>query len=1178
MDSKLISPFTLPRNDVKAWKEKCSYFSSEIDKLFSTLDYDPIKHLCQDWDKTVSFPKHLDSRKYRKYFISLLKILSSIKSHMLTAAMYGRCNSCHKCKKNCFCLITIDSISGITICKSEVNTFNGKKVPIKSTQNGWVTSCVDFDNVCTRVACAVISLENTRFSTKLRNVLSIGYRNNSPASNTDTFITYCIFRPFCRQFYIGRSKNDVTTRRYTHYNKCLHGAPQRVYKTLRTSGLGNWFMLPVVRSTSQETVDAITYLESQQIKMFKPPLNTQSINGISFFDCLTSNKNKKHRPFAKQIRKQRMMSSNFSQVNNNTFMIGVNHGTDYLTIENRKGIPSTEDWRLHFANPLNDFRKKKVSLASIPFRCRLDAAYVSLSRRAYTPEKVSSAKYFLSHIVSLKDIGFIYRHTYKFAPAKDCRTLKNNIKLLYPDSNIQKEIFGEVIFQDIKLPLSNIPEVKNNFVKYIKTILVKIGRKFSFPLILKLRIKNDKNPNLHEMLVNCTKFCNTHEDKLPTKCHCGDPAFNSFDRIGGHIIQRVSQVDSNLSGLPPTFNSKCRLLPSYSYVFNKLSSSLNCVFSKISKIVKNDRYTCDFAKILKSSPEIVDGILGDNLSPTNLLCSFRKALDFKKLIKDFIVCPIDKSKGDLCILCPLHYKKQVERFYHSDAYTIIPPHKIKERKKGFFDLHRKCQSPKLIQQERSLKSHKFGIATLWVKNKNWSYDPVLQFWSPITKNWNDLRWRPLSGYSNHFYRKSLSLACKCINAIIRSQQMTCSFVSLSVREHFERVHNFNLSVQKYIDKHGADSLGLPSFKCRDIKDFFNNMNRQEALDGLRRKISNIKLKHKARYIGIPNCKGSVYHTLQSGDRLDQNPGSIRKNGIPGKQRFIFTNKCNYSEYEFLDLDDIPKIIEHDFSFALFESFGSLIYQEEGSVQGSPGSPGISSSWACDREEDWDRTVPPVIKDFPRFLSRFFDDIDAHLFENDPLFHLINTEDFYGVRCKVEDTKLNEMIGQRSLWICNKLSFFSLSPNRDSIIHHRNLKFNRLINGNAFSSKHKNVSTCICILVYTIDGTSASCPNFILQGAIGITLIELFLHDIPALTISEALSKVKRKVPDTDLSLVSCRWDSFVRKGCVVDNSCSLIYNEAVLSTELNSDNYMFLSNVCDIINSQTHPNNITTTQ
>ena len=89
-----------------------------------------------------------------------------------------------------------------------------------------------------------------------------------------------------------------------------------------------------------------------------------------------------------------------------------------------------------------------------------------------------------------------------------------------------------------------------------------------------------------------------------------------------------------------------------------------------------------------------------------------------------------------------------------------------------------------------------------------------------------------------------------------------------------------------------------------------------------------KLKHnkEIRYIGIPKENSQIYHQDHLGCKQEQSRGMLRNLAAPGKQRYIFTDNCHYASYDFLDLDDLPIIIQHDFDYAIFQVFGTNILQ------------------------------------------------------------------------------------------------------------------------------------------------------------------------------------------------------------------------------------------------------------
>ena len=83
MNKSLLESFSLPRNALSIWKNKCSQFSKQIDDVFESMSFDPIHCLSQDWNSSIDIPDRILTRKY---FLSLYKTVSSVKEHLISAS------------------------------------------------------------------------------------------------------------------------------------------------------------------------------------------------------------------------------------------------------------------------------------------------------------------------------------------------------------------------------------------------------------------------------------------------------------------------------------------------------------------------------------------------------------------------------------------------------------------------------------------------------------------------------------------------------------------------------------------------------------------------------------------------------------------------------------------------------------------------------------------------------------------------------------------------------------------------------------------------------------------------------------------------------------------------------------------------------------------------------------
>jgi hypothetical protein len=257
------------------------------------------------------------------------------------------------------------------------------------------------------------------------------------------------------------------------------------------------------------------------------------------------------------------------------------------------------------------------------------------------------------------------------------------------------------------------------------------------------------------------------------------------------------------------------------------------------------------------------------------------------------------------------------------------------------------------------------------------------------------------------------------------------------------------------------------------------MNRKEALDGLREDVARTKVKYSKKnkkdiqYIGIPKANGDMYNRAHSGCILEQSNGMLRNIAIPGKQRYIFSDKCYSASFDYLNLDDLEIIIQHDFDYAIFEIFGQPILQLNGGCQGSQVSPGICPYWAMLREQKLLSSLTPEEQSFPRLLDRFMDDEYTILYLNDPAFGKFSESDIYAPYCTAEASDTNEFLSQGSLWIDDKLCFYPISPNRHNLLRYGKLQFFRFINGYSNMNEQQQKSTCIGTIIFTIDSMTES---------------------------------------------------------------------------------------------------------
>jgi len=863
---------------------------NEVNTFLKTTQIDLKQLCCRDWDSNVKLPP-LQTRIFlRDYANKIYKILTHLKNNIFNVFKFHKCRACHSDGKPCYCRLTFSYLSIPTLKPSNDNTFGGEKLNDKATATSWTRLACKIDQSLSKIGMLIIGLENTHTSKKLRKLISIGVRNNQNATENAKWITYCAIRPFDCRFYIGQTSQTMNDRRYTHLKSCLSGRPEPVYKTFRASGIGSWTFVPIVSSPTKKSKDSILYLESQLIRLFEPALNVNGKFAFSFSSFISSRNKKQNRQFKYQRNKQIKPSNGEREINANTYLLGPEHGISK--------IPNVQQFYanayiLHFANPLhsyyNNFETNKFK-NNIPVACRLDAAYVSLSRRHYETKKVNAARKFIKSIVSSSDLGFIYRKAYKFAGNKKLLNLKHNNKSLFPDKEDQTKIFGHVLSHTIKIPLGDRPNVRKQICNHVKKEVIKINKISKTPFLLKLHIKNEKAQNTQDILVNCTKFCKL--PKPPTTCMCHDGKFDKLDKLDGHILTRVSNLPFEITGIPQRFNSKCRLVPSKSFVIKKVSNSLDTLLTDIHKQTNTENSNIDYNSKFKNDQSFFSSIFGIELETNEFISSFEDVHSFKRYLDsgNLICTPCDKSKGDLVIACDCKFGEAITSHYVSSKdYKICNKKEIeKSQSEDSHHLYKRCEAPKLIQQNKN-REHAFGVGVLWYKSKNWRFCPVTLRWILIKEQWDQIKYKPLSSYASHYYAKTYKLASRCINAILRRRRSD-TFVSVSFRDHFNKLDKFNKDVKQYKKEHGENSLGAACVVVRDVNNFFNKMDREEGINYLTEYIDEIKQlkpKAKTKYVGVPVFNGEPRNTEISGCKLDSSAGMLRDKNLSGK------NSCFY---------------------------------------------------------------------------------------------------------------------------------------------------------------------------------------------------------------------------------------------------------------------------------------------
>lgn len=893
----------LPRNFIKSWKEVKKKYEIVITEYINNyLKVDPVVLCSREWNNDIE-KLHTDRQRIiiKQKLIPVYKRLSQIKNECINTCKYSKCNKCYNNNSDCFCLIKFHINKNARLIKNDNNNWNNVEIPSSRIKSGWLKLAAEVDYILSKVVTTIIACENTRKSKLLRNIISSGLRNGQHVENEndDLWLCYICCRPFDSRYYIGQTTQGMHARRYTHLSASSGGKMEPVYQALRSSGIGTFSFIPIVAVRNSNTVDQILYVENQLIRMYDPPLNVNNRFSTTFSKLISTRKRVQGRKFKYQRDKNNtneelvIRNDEHNNINNKVYMLGddemVKNSLDAKNI-----IEDPKRWMIHFANPLHHFKNTQ----DIPITCRLDAAYVCLSRRIYESKKINNVRSYLNRIVSLSELGYIFRQCYKKVGAKKFNNVKSNLKNLYP--NDTKKIFGEIVSYEIEIPLGDRNNVQKKVCSFFKDEVIKIGKEIKFPFLLKLKIKNRISPSVADIMVNINSFCS--QDNPPNKCNCHLDKYKHFDKLENHVLQRVSNLKTEITGIPEGFNSKSRLLPKLKNIKNQINSSFKELYNKLKEKFKSDII------IKQLDDKFINDLVGE-LKITDEAYSIDSIMKFNDSIKDDFVCtPCDKSRGDLVFGCKMMLGKKILQHYTNEDDYEDATNESKPYSEGFYNLHKKCYHPKLIKQKKSRKLHKYGLGTLWWKSKNWTYCEKIKKWILAKNSWDKLKYRPLSSYWDHYYKKTFQIASKCINSILRNLKFTDerSFMSMSYNDHFKRVHKFNNKVKKYKSNYNIKALGKVCIPVRDISNFFNKTPRRKAIKQLKKNIKEIIKKKNRKFIGIPKESISCIEIPKDGSI-----GMLRQRNKSGKQRIVFTDKSFSRNYVYLGLQDIVTIVEHD---------------------------------------------------------------------------------------------------------------------------------------------------------------------------------------------------------------------------------------------------------------------------
>lgn len=460
--------------------------------------------------------------------------------------------------------------------------------------------------------------------------------------------------------------------------------------------------------------------------------------------------------------------------------------------------------------------------------------------------------------------------------------------------------------------------------------------KRGFVLFLRVRISPCAGPKLIEMFDNSKKWCKKEYHQCV--CSCRTMFATPFQKLEGCVFFPFSLFLRFLVGdLPDAWNVRTRLVPNWDDLMNefglKAQTLMDSVHKKFVKI-NSDAY---FPTLSFGSPHwasIWSSATG-NLHCAALESRFDSLF---ALLKNYVVTPIDKIRGEAMVICPMRWANAVSSL--AVDYFAVTPSDYAQLTARLFRLGDNI--PKLVYSRlRDSSRHEFGFLRVWPKGKSLKSFPLL---------WSEVSWRPLVAYSRHHWRFTLSYLARYCTFIVRHYKL--GFGLSDPWEMLLRVASFNDAWLEGSKIAGDIALEWDSM---DIEEFFTRMPREKVRQVLR--------KWTARLIAdYPRLRFFCVAKQRCVESLPVLP--VSAGGRTRRSRLV--RKCflsrSLTRFEIgMELSSIPSLLAFDFEADVVHVLGRAMRASSGLNIGSPLAATGASMVASDSEYCFLESLSPRIR-------------------------------------------------------------------------------------------------------------------------------------------------------------------------------------------------------------------------
>lgn len=647
----------------------------------------------------------------------VVKCLSQISTWLYHCQQFrADCRHCNEPWRKCCCKIHIHPCSWQSSCDIEVATGTEQRASQSRRQSIWQALRI-VEHLKGFIYRDFLNTSHTRNDMKLASFLEAWEQKCGRAHSNSTGVLYVYSAPWSCQAYIGQTGGSGWLRHQQHrYTQLSRRETGKLYDQFNKTHISKYVFLPICDLSSVARVKSDRlFLEAQAIAMLRPTLNTQGMP-------VTGPRAAYHTEIVLPMKPR---------------------GRALMHL---RGAPKSDASCAYEPDDIK-LPSEPLTVGSWVDRVRM---VTSTARRPLWQQRRQNES--LIDTIRSWTPSFMMKMT---RVAMMC--LGAHSRAIYVH-NLGRATGG---FRMEKVDFHHVLCFASSFrlavIRILRAWLCARRSAAGVVTLARVTFRPKASPNLIELCDNSRSLLS--KNRRITTCACGDPAFNDYPKLDGHVcctLRPLLRLHS-MSWLE-SWNARSRFLPSAEDAVAAAMDIFGPIGARLHGGNSDDFFT----------PSALLPVCTAIMQQYEATPDLAAAMHLHGQISRFACLPVDRSKGDMGIVCPMQYYAAAERFLVSAGCEQVARDDEAHYNADFFVWPNQMQHLPYCHLRRGTH-HRFAALSLHIKAK---------CLFPLCTSWGDIKYRPLCHivnttgeiYSQWCAVRSITYAGRLLQASLQQPQ------------------------------------------------------------------------------------------------------------------------------------------------------------------------------------------------------------------------------------------------------------------------------------------------------------------------------------------------------------------------------------------------------------------------